>query len=76
MCIDICVCMCVYWCLCVCIGVCECVCVSVFFLCVCGLVCGCVLVLEVPVMHGLCIVDVLEPKFTPFKFVLCVELTL
>ena len=27
-------------------------------------------------MHGLRVSDVLKPKFTPFKFVLCVELTL
>ena len=29
-----------------------------------------------PIMHGLRIFDALEPKSTPFKFVLCMELTL
>ena len=29
-----------------------------------------------PMTHGLLIFDVLELKFTPFMFVLCVELTL
>ena len=29
-----------------------------------------------PVTHGLRVFDALEPKVTPFKFVLCVELTL
>ena len=29
-----------------------------------------------PMTHGLHIFDALEPKFTPFKFVLCVDLTL
>ena len=29
-----------------------------------------------PMMHSMCVFDALEPKFTPFKFILCVELTL
>ena len=29
-----------------------------------------------PMTHGLHVFDALEPKFTPFKFVLCVELSL
>ena len=29
-----------------------------------------------PMMHDLRVFDTLEPKFTPFKFVLCGELTL
>ena len=39
-------------------------------------VCVCITVSGLPVMHSLRIFNVLEPKFTPFKFVLCVELTL
>ena len=77
---------------CLCSARALCVCVCVCGVCVCVCVCVSVCVFNVytfdshekceyvltglPAMYSVRIFDTLEPKFTPFMFVLCAEYTL